>query len=328
MPFECLKTTPRSVILDTDIGPDCDDVGAIALLLSYAEDLQFPVAGICNCTSNIHGTATLDALLSYCGHGEIPLGMYSKSGFMEKHEKYNRYIAEHFSDKFQSGALQYLPHVAFYRSLLAKAEDRGVILVTIGMFNCLSDLLNSPPDEYSQLSGRDLVAKKVYALVSMAAGFPEGREFNVFCDGAAAKNVFENCPVPIFLSDYVLGKSIVSGFSEEMEQTQESNPIFKSYQLYTKDNPHKENYKNPSYDLTAVQFACEGEGDIYGLTNTGRLEFYNADPQKYPNADATRFVEDAEGNIRFLTKNIDDASIAKMLEERVYRFNINFENRN
>lgn len=321
MAFESLKQKKRAVILDTDIGPDCDDVGALALLLSYASDLDFEVAGICNCTSNLYGTATLDAILSYCGHREIPLGMYSKSGFMDTYEKYNRYIAEHFSDRLRSGTLQYLPHVPFYRSLLAKAEDGGVILVTIGMFNCLSDLLNSPPDEYSNLSGRELVAKKVYALVSMAALFPEGREFNVFCDPIAAKTVFEDCPVPIFLSDYVLGRSIVSGFSEEMEQTQENNPIFKAYQLYTKDNPHRANYKNPSYDLTAVQFAAEGEGEIYGLTTTGRLEFYNANPEKYPLADATRFVEDAEGNIRFLIKRIDDASIAALMEKRMHRYN-------
>lgn len=323
MTFESLKTKPRAVILDTDIGPDCDDVGALAVLFSYAKELGFKIAGICNCTANIHGTATLDAICSYCGYEKIPLGMCSQPDFMvsEKHEKYTRYIAERFSKKFQTQALKILPHVAFYRSLLANAEDDGAVIVTIGMLNCLSDLLNSPADEYSPLCGKDLVKKKVHAVVSMAAKYPEGREFNVYCDGTSAKNVFESCPVPMLLSDFVLGRSIVSGFPEEAEQTQEANPLFKSYQLYTKDNPRMENYKNASFDLTAVQFACEGEGEIYGLTPAGRLEFYNSDPEKYPNADATRFVEDTEGNIRFMTKKIDDASIAKLLEERIYQFN-------
>jgi hypothetical protein len=323
MIFESLKQKKRAVILDTDIGPDCDDVGALAVLISYAKELDFPILGVCNCTSNLFGTATLDALCDYCGVENIPLGMYSKPDFLcaESHCKYNRYIAENFSKKYRNGSLSPMPHVTFYRKLLAEAEDDGVIIITIGMFNCVSDLLDSPPDEYSPLSGRELVAKKVYALVSMAARLPEGREFNVYCDYRAAKNIFENCPVPMFLSDYVLGTSILSGFSENMEQTQESNPIFKAYQLYSKDNPHKENYKNPSYDLTAVQFACEGEGEIYGLTGTGHLEFFHYKPEKFPNADATRFVEDAGGNVRYMTKKIDDASIAKMLEERIYQFN-------
>ena len=125
----------------------------------------------------------------------------------------------------------------------------------------------------------------------------------------------------MLLSDFVLGRSVISGFSENAETMQENNPIFKSYQLYTKDSPGKENYRNPSFDLTAVQFACEGEGEIYGLTPTGRLEFYNSNPEKYPHADATRFVEDPRGNLRFMTKKIDDASIAKLLEERIYQFN-------
>ena len=30
--FEPLRTVRRSLILDTDIGPDCDDVGALAVM--------------------------------------------------------------------------------------------------------------------------------------------------------------------------------------------------------------------------------------------------------------------------------------------------------
>ena len=322
--FESLRKKPRRVILDTDIGPDCDDMGALAVLFSYARELGFEVAGICNCTSSSWGTATLDAICSYCGFPDTTLGAFSRPDFItgEKYEAYNRYIAERFSKKHRQGSLNPIGHLAFYRSLLVDAEDDGIVLITIGMLNCLSDLLDSPPDTLSPLSGRELVERKVHAVISMAAKLPKGREFNVFCDHEAAKHVFEQCPVPMILSDFVLGKTIVSGFSESMEGSQENNPIFKSYQLYTKDNPNKENYKNPSFDLTAVHFACEGEGEIYGLTNAGRLEFYNADPAKYPHDDATHFVEDTRGNIRFMTKKTDDTSIAKALEERIYQFNL------
>lgn len=324
MIFESLKQKRRGVILDTDIGPDCDDVGALAVLISYAKELDFPILGICNCTSNLFGTATLDALCDYCGVPDIPLGAYSKPDFIcaENHCRYNRYIAENFSKRYRDGSLDPLPHVPFYRKLLAQTEDDGVILITVGMLNCLSDLLESPPDEYSPLSGKELMAKKVHAVVSMAAKFPEGREFNVYCDYRAAKNVFESCPVPMLLSDVVLGKSILAGFSLADEEKQRQNPLFKSYYLYVKDNPNMENYRNSAYDLTAVQFACEGEGEIYGLGSLGRLEFYNRNPERFPNADATRFVEDPKGNIRFMTKKIDDTSIAKALEERIYQFNL------
>ena len=64
--YEALKYKKRSIILDTDIGPDCDDVGAIAVLISYAKEYGNKILGICNCTSNIYGTATIDALKDYC----------------------------------------------------------------------------------------------------------------------------------------------------------------------------------------------------------------------------------------------------------------------
>ena len=323
MIFESLKHKKRTVILDTDIGPDCDDVGAIAVLLSYARELNFPIGGICNCTSSIYGTATLNALLSYCGAEQIPLGGYSKPDFMvdEKFQAYNRYVAEQYSKAFQSNALSSEDHLPFYRRILANAKEKDVIILTIGMFNCLSDLLNSPPDSISPLCGKELVEQKVYAVVSMAAKYPEGREFNVVCDAPAAQNVFENCPVPIFLSDFLLGKSIPTGFSEEDEKAQRSNPIFNAYRLYTMGNPNKENYQNPSLDLTAVQFACEGEGEIYGLTEAGDLEFYNYDPARFQTADATRFVPNPNGKIRFMIKNTSDEVIKRLLEERIYQFN-------
>lgn len=323
MIFEGLKHKKRTVILDTDIGPDCDDVGAIAVLLSYAKEIGFPIGGICNCTSSIYGTATLDALLSYCGHPEIPLGAYSKPDFMEgeSYEKYNRYIAQTFSPKFQQQSLSPMDHVAFYRSILANAADRDVIIITIGMLNCLADLLSSPPDHYSELSGKELVAQKVYAVVSMAARYPEGREFNVHCAPNSAKSVFRECPVPILLSDFILGKTVITGFDETAEESQKNNPIFQAYKLYTLHTPGKEYCKNASFDLTAVQFACEGEGELYGLGAAGYLEFYNCDPSRFPRADATRFVEQANGNIRFMTKKCSDEKLAALLQARIEQFN-------
>ena len=65
--FEPLCKKPRAVILDTDIGPDCDDVGALVCLIDYAKKYGFPILGICNCTSNKAGTGTIDAVCRHCG---------------------------------------------------------------------------------------------------------------------------------------------------------------------------------------------------------------------------------------------------------------------
>ena len=76
MNFEALCDKARGVILSTDIGPDCDDVGAIALLHLYSKKFGFPILGMINCTTNDNGTKTLYALNKQVGCSDIPLGRW------------------------------------------------------------------------------------------------------------------------------------------------------------------------------------------------------------------------------------------------------------
>ena len=317
--FEPLKMKKRSVILDTDIGPDCDDVGALAVLFSYARENDVPILGVCNCTSNKYGTATVDAIREYCEYPELALGAYSKPGFYEDAQRYNKYIADTYSSKHKNGTLEVLSHVDFYRSLLASAEDDSVVIVTIGMFNAFADFLRSEGDGYSPLSGIELAKKKISSVVSMAAVLPAGREFNVICDYEASKFVFDNCPAPMYLSDFKLGYSIFTGYEPSDAEKYKNNPIFDSYWLYTNDRARPG--FNRSFDLTAVQFAFEGEGELYSLGESGRLEFFNEAPDRLPYADATKFVPCGDGNIRFMIKNVSDEEIAASLQTRMDEFN-------
>jgi len=312
--FESLKVKKRSIILDTDIGPDCDDVGALTVLFAHARELDTPVLGVCNCTSNPYGTATIDVIRKHCGYPEITLGAYSKPDFYADHVKYNKHIAETYCESFNNGTLKYFPHVEFYRSLLSSAEDDSVILVTIGMFNAFADFLKSGADEYSPLTGIELAKKKLHSVVSMAAVLPAGREFNVICDFEASKFCFDNCPVPMYLSDFHIGHTVMTGFGSLEKNGLSGNPLVDSYRLYTPTD------LRPSYDLTAVQFAFEGEGELYSLTPCGRLDFFNEAPDRIPNPDATRFVEDVNGNIRFMVKNVPDEVIAKSLQDILNRY--------
>ena len=44
--------TSIPIILDTDIGPDCDDVGAISVLHALANNGETEILGIMCCTSS------------------------------------------------------------------------------------------------------------------------------------------------------------------------------------------------------------------------------------------------------------------------------------
>ncbi|MEJ0107086.1 MAG: hypothetical protein WDO19_33120 [Bacteroidota bacterium] len=67
--------------------------------------------------------------------------------------------------------------IDLYRNVLSAQPDKSVTIVTVGFLTNLSNLLQSNPDKYSSLNGKELVQKKVKQLVCMAARFPAGKEF-------------------------------------------------------------------------------------------------------------------------------------------------------
>lgn len=308
-----LSITKKSVILDTDMGPDCDDVGALVTLIHYAKQYGFDILGVCNCTSNRSGMGAIDAVSEYCGYPIENLGQWEHPGFMDGPEchKYTDEIAQRFSKKYAQGTLKVSPSVEFYRRTLAAAPDDGVVIITIGMFNTLAALLDSQPDEYSPLCGKDLVIKKVNALVSMAAILPEGREFNVLCDYKASERLFADWPTKIYLSDFHIGWQIMTGY--DPAEPQPDSPLYEAYRLYTAGR-----CTNSSYDLTAVQYAVLGDCELYTLHKDAyRMEFYDAGTGT---PDATRAIADPNGRIYFMKKLVDDAVIANSLNQIMHQF--------
>lgn len=320
--FEPLCKIPRTVLLDTDIGPDCDDVGALAVLIYYAKQYGFPIGGICNCTSNKAGNGVIDAICRRCGIDTPPLGQWHGEDFMDspEHCKYNVAVAEAHSEAYRNGTLAVDDEVTYYRKRLAAAKDGEVMVISIGMFNNLASLLDSPADDISPLTGMELVKAKVYALVSMAAILPQGRECNVVSDYKSCEKVFNEWPTSIYLSDFHIGVNVKTGYGHITDpETIMADPLPMSYHLYTKAWNWEGAIKgqNASYDLTAVQFAALGICDLYDLDVPGDLEFYAEIPDL---PDATRFVANPMGNKIFMTKKVADEVIAESLQKILVSF--------
>lgn len=325
--FVPLSECPRAVILDTDIGPDCDDAGAVAVLIHYAKQYNFPIIGAANCTSNPAGNATLKTLFEFCDYPTPPMAKWDGEGFFDQPQycTYNTTIAERFQpDYMKNEANNIEAPVSFYRRLLAGAEDNSVMLITIGMFNNIAALLNSSADEYSELDGKSLVQKKVYAVVSMGCKYPEGREFNIYCAKDAAQTVLTEIGVPLYLSDFHIGASAQTNIKDLEERyaaegrSAEENPIYLAYRLFT-GSFSEGHCIRPTFDLTAVQFAVLGEGEYYGLeTGPGRIEFYDGGSGL---CDYTRYVPDQNGFVWHMKKTAPDTVIAAELERILKSFN-------
>lgn len=251
-----LSRIQRTVILDTDIGPDCDDAGAIACLLFWLERYHFPVAGIVNCTSNPYANGAIRAITHSLGQ-EIPIAASTKPGLLEDAFKFDKPIAEQYLEK-AADQTDALPALTFYRDVLSKAEDQSVTIISIGQFTTISELLTAEPE---------LVRQKVYALISMACTFPSGREFNIYKDAKAAQHVFADFPAPIICSGFEIGFDVLTGFYNPPENNR-LRPVYDAYRIYTHDvlgDTAAESLRH-SWDLTAVQFAAEGCGRFYDIS--------------------------------------------------------------
>lgn len=297
---------PVSVILDTDMGPDCDDAGALAVLHKLADTGEARILAIGHCTSNPYGAGCIDAINRYYRRPDIPVGTSKREGFLvgSEYEKYNRYITEHYGNAFRSKPAP--DAVALYRRILSEQPDGNIEVISIGPMVNLADLLVSPPDGYSSLPGSLLVAKKVNRLVAMAGCFQadeNGRlqkEWNVAMDVPAAQAVFQQWPSPIVCCGLEVGTEVITG-KELMEKGGADNPVRKAYELYTAGAGRS------SWDLITVVYAVRGTCGMWALSPRGKIIV--------DEAGITHFAEDERGLHQYLKSVVSADIVARYLEE-------------
>ncbi len=200
---------PVRVILDTDISPDVDDVGSVAVLHALADLGEVEILGMGISFNDAFNAPCLDAMNTYYGRPDIPIGVMPGIG-KESASAYTRKVAEEFPHDLASAA-DAPPAVTLYRRLLAGQPDRSVVLISIGPLTNVASLLASPPDENSDLNGTGLVEKTVRAWGPRAGLVPSGHEFNTDVDAAASHSAAEGWPTPIVFSGFEIGQSIGTG---------------------------------------------------------------------------------------------------------------------
>src|SRR5947209_15747718 len=141
---------PRPIILDTDLGPDADDAGAVAMLHALADRGQVELPGmLCNTTCEWVAPC-LAAINAYYGRAEIPIGTLRGPGHSGTKPDwsgtvFNRYLAERWPHPLKDRS-RVEDARALYRRLLAAAAERSVVIVCIGSLTNLRDLLVSGSD--------------------------------------------------------------------------------------------------------------------------------------------------------------------------------------
>jgi len=268
-PATAQSRNPVPILLDTDMGPDYDDVGALAVLHALADRGEARPLAVIACNRHPLVVPTIDLLNTWFGRADLPTGAPRQPEAVSDGawQQWPEQLVARYPHRYRSTA-EAPDAVATYRQILARQPDRSVTLVTIGFLTNLAQLLDSRPDRYSRLTGRELVARKVKQLVAMAGAFPSGREFNVYKDSVAAERALAGWPTPIVFSGFEIGKQIKTGLRLLADSTL-TGPVKETYALcMAKSNEDRAG--RMSWDQTAVLVGVRGHAPYFGLKR-GRI---------------------------------------------------------
>lgn len=259
------SSKPLSVILDTDMDSDVDDVGALAMLHTYERQKKARILGIIVTSDEQYSAPCTDAINAWFGRKDIPIGVSQKDS-LKSFSKYTRQISQQFATRFKSNA-DAEDGTAVYRRLLAAEPDHSVVIITIGHLTSLSRLLDSASDAISPLNGRELVTRKVKSWSCMGGQFPEGREANFYRpDPASTVNSLAKWTLPVTFAGWEVGNQIVTGGVPFKAECNPQSPVFRAYELY---NGFK---GRASWDQVAILEAVEGASPFFLVNKNGHCE--------------------------------------------------------
>jgi hypothetical protein len=269
------------VILDTDMGSDCDDVGALAMLHEYAREGAVEILGIIYSSGAVpYGAGIVDAINVYYGRPDIPIGACYDSTFGDPVDKM---LAEKLSKDTAAFGNSIIHNreapeqTQLLRKLLADAEENSIIYITIGHTKGLYDLLVSQPDSISPSSGYELARAKIQKWIALGAlnayngGAYHARDWNFFFNKTAAftKHLVDSFPKPMYFvsggRDIMTGKTLMHTPSGNILRTAYRDWLWNVEQKTLSD-------QRPSWDLLAVLFAVEGPDQYFEVVSNGYLD--------------------------------------------------------
>jgi inosine-uridine nucleoside N-ribohydrolase len=310
--FGCANQTketrdkPVKIIFDTDLGPDYDDVGALALLHAMADSGKAEI--LATVSSNKHELVapSINVINTYFGRSELPVGAPKTDGV-------NLGSSQHWADSI----VKKYPHsikstsevadaVDIYRKTLSTQPDKSVTIVTVGFLTNLNNLLKSKADNISPFTGKELVIKKVKRLVSMAGRFPEGKEFNIYMDSVASKYVYENWPGEIIFTGFEIGSEIHTGL-KLIKSDIKNSPVKDVFRISIPLSPEDKGGRM-SWDETAVLIGVYGTDGFFDIVR-GKIIVNTDGSNKWENS--------PDGKQFYAKQKMPVSQISTFIEERM-----------
>jgi inosine-uridine nucleoside N-ribohydrolase len=298
------------IIFDTDLGGDIDDLGALVMLNNFMDKGECELLAVMCWSTEQYAVAAIDGVNRYYKHPDIPIGT-RRGDTSYVSWNYCKPLADNFEHKLSYSNVP--DATVLYRKILAKAEDKSIVIVTVGPLMNIQNLINSAPDSWSDLSGKELIGKKVKEFVIMGGQFPEGPSewnFNGNMPGVT-RFVLQNISVPVTFSGYEIGIVIKTG--EVFNNINPKTPLYVGW-MHFSQNAYwiKENFKgrildNATFDQTAVLYAVRnGVGMYWDKVEGG---FCDADEKG-----GNKWVSGPVSNQSYLKLKMNPEDMALLLE--------------
>lgn len=268
----------QKIIFETDIGNDVDDALALDMLYKYLDAGEIDLLGIMINKEGTYPPEYVDIMNTWYGYPKIPIGViYNGADCENDAVNYAKCVSlmknENGKPMFQRSLKHYseLPEAhILYRKILAQQPDNSVTIVSTGFSTNLARLLDTPADDLSPLTGKELVTKKVKLLCTMAGCFnnPEMHEYNIVKDIPAAKKVFSEWPTKVVTSPFEIGIAInypATSIENDFEWAS-AHPMVEAYKCYMKMP-----YDRPTWDLTSVLYSVEGPS-YFNISPAGKID--------------------------------------------------------
>ena len=256
------------LILDTDMGSDYDDAGAIAVMHNLSREGFADVLAVTYCSSDKKSAVAIKALNNWYGKADIPVGVYEEKEFLveKKLQRFTYPIAESYLENNE------MPKIENATKVLRKAisENKDVTLCVIGMLNNIAELLKSKPDEISDLSGEELVRKNVKNMYVMGGNFEDATycEYNIRTDVESANYVASHFPSPIIYCGFEIGDGVVTGINLKNEPDENLTKM-----AYYYGSCMSEDYQRDSYDPITVYCAIKQDNSFYNVVSGVEVTF-------------------------------------------------------
>ncbi|MGI6401342.1 MAG: nucleoside hydrolase [Thermoguttaceae bacterium] len=307
---------PVKIIYDTDMGNDIDDVFALTMLNNLEKRGEVELLAITLTKDNKYAAPYCQMINLFYQNPNVPIGAVKESGVTADDGKFLRQSLELKDEEgnpafpffnYDADETEYYEATALLRKTLASQEDGSVVITQVGFSTNLARLLDSPADEYSPLTGRELAAKKVKYLVPMAGNFVEKhQEFNVICDVPSARKLFAEWPTDIYCSGFEVGREItISGVTMLNDYDYvKYHPVKEAYKFYRGLDPDAQQC---TWDLTTILFAARPDRGYFDFSEPGTI------------------VIDEEGYSTFEPQADGKARLFKVNREQIIRVSEAFE---